>query len=164
MKLAKIFLPIAFVGFIGMLIVLWVLFAQGAFAPDVGEDADASAQLGAGIAAVFGAIIFIAMNVVVTLLFAGFGLGILICWICFFKGRNKFGAMTGALVLMCLILPTVLIATILSLVMYGAFSPIGAVGIIFSLICFLTSFIGFCVAYGKEKALRKRGDLQTEEN
>ena len=163
MKLSKIFLPIAFVGFIGLTIILWVLVVQGAFVIEPGEDADASAELATGIAAAFGAFFLIIFNAAVTLLFAGFGLGILICWICMFKGRNKFAALTGALVLLCLIFPTVLIAAIVTCVSFVANVPLSIVVAIFSLLGFLTSFVGVCVGYGKERALRKKEGAPIEE-
>ena len=161
MKLAKIFVPIAAASLLVMVIIMWVVFAMGAIVPDVeGGGADA---LGAGLAAVFGSLIIIVINVAATLLFGGFALGLFICWICLFKGRNKFGALTGALVLACLIVPAVVIAAIITAILYFATSPIGAVIVLLGLALYLAAFIGLCVAYGKVNSLRKKELTGTEQ-
>ena len=147
MKLAKIFVPISFVGLIGLIVIIWAVFA-GSFA-----------SIGIAISA----LLFMVMGVVATIIFSGFTLGVLICWICIFKGRNKFAALTGALVLLCLALPLIIIVAALTIMMYSAVSPIGIVFAIFSLLGFLTSFVGVCVAYGKAKSLRNQESLPTEE-
>ena len=161
MKLAKIFLPIAVVSLLAMVVIMWVVFAMGAIAPDIeggGEEA-----LGAGIAAVFGALFLIIINVVATLLFSGFALGIFICWICVFKSAKKFNALIGGLVLSCLIFPLVLIAAIITALLYVATSPAGAVIVLLGFVLFLAAFIGVCGAFGKAKAQRKREGLQNGE-
>ena len=158
MKLAKIFLPIAVVSLLAMVVIMWITFAMGAIVPDV-EGGGAEA-LGAGIAAMFGALFIIIINVAATILFGGFALGIFICWICVFKSRKKFNALTGAFVLSCLIFPLVLVAAIITALLYVATSPIGAVVVLLGFAFFLAAFIGVCVAFGKANALRKKEGLE----
>lgn len=161
MKLAKIFVPISFVGFLGLIIIMWAVFGMGPFAGEIGgEGADA---IGTGIGLAISALLIVVLDVVATIIFSGYTLGVLICWICIFTGRNKFAALTGALVLLSLALPLIIFATILTIMMYIAVSPIGLVVALFCLLSFLTSFVGVCVAYGKAKSLRNQESLPKEE-
>lgn len=148
MKIAKIFLPLSVLALVGIILAT-VLYDKLSTAPDEG-------QLAYGLSYIF----FFIINLIPMILFALFGIAILICEVCLFAARNKFPALTAALILMSILLPVMLFSTILSLSSLAAYSTAFTVIIALSMACYFAALIAVYISYFKVRALRKKESEQ----
>ena len=148
MKTAKIALPLSILALIGIILAT-LLFDKMSTAPD-------DEQLSYGLTY----IVLLIINIIPMILFIPFGIGIIICEICLFATRNKFAALTAALVLLCVLLPTVLFASIMSLSALAGFSVAFAVIVALSMACYVAALIMVFISYFKVRALLKKERLQ----
>lgn len=142
MKLAKIAVPLSVLSLIGIILAM-VIFNKTF---SVSEEE----QLGFALGYFF----LINFTFWPMAIFIPFGFALVVCEICMLAKRDKYPALTGALVLMILLLPLVLFVsayTLLALASYSAaFTSVMAV----SFIIYLASFLTVCIAHAKERRAR----------
>lgn len=144
MKIAKIFVPLALLSLVGIIIAM-VMFNQTANNSGPAED-----QLAFGLTYIF----LLIFTIIPMGLFIPFGLAIIICWICMLAKRNNYPSLTGALVLMCLLLPLVLFTSIYSLMALAQYSTAFLAIVAGSAALYLASLIAVIVAHVKERKAR----------
>ena len=148
MKTAKIALPLSVLALIGIILAM-ILFDKMSTAPD-------DERLSYGLSYAF----LLIINIIPMILFIPVGIGIIVCEICLFAARNKLATLTAALVLMCVLLPTVLFASIMSLSALAQFSAAFAVIVALSMACYITALVMVFISYFKVRAKLKKERLQ----
>lgn len=152
MKIAKIALPLSVLALIGIVLATF-LFGQMATPPE--DD---------GLAFGLSYIFLIVINMIPMIIFGIMGIGILICEVCLFAARNKFAALTAALVMMCILVPVVLFSSILLLMSLARYSAVFTVIVALSMVIYIAALIAVFISYFKARALRNKESAQDNNN
>lgn len=147
MKLAKIALPIAILSLIGLAVALFT-FNSTSVAPDEN-------QLGYALGLPF----IIIFTLIPMISFIPFGGAIIICELFLLFSRRKFAALTGALVLMCILLPVVLYVSYMCIFGLGQYSPTLVIIVAVSAVCYLAALVLVFINYFKYRKLHKKAKM-----